>query len=353
MVCLIIAYWIFLKRYEIKNFIIYIVKKKKVKIVENLTFLHFTSAVDFNLNINGEYVKTSSTHENRFVTVATTKKAIYFTYLPISTTKTYLPFTQKLELNKDGINSQSQYVEVIPFKNNHYEIFLTPPLSATNTLSEIINEEYFGKTNVVLLNNNTGNIFVYDNNKLKKQFVTSIIKNAELNQKNNNIIIKCELEEDKYFLVILKADTIETILEVECDTIEENETQIKALKKMLDLSKHAFVNTFSFETNKVETYKVFLNNQPNKTTDKYLIPLAFLEAVKYENFNLAKSYLASDLAEAPDNFFAGYFGNIKNIYFDRYNLNKPNVGYTIKANEIFSYFEFAIENGMITEITKV
>lgn len=320
--------------------------------MENLTFLHFTSDVDFNLNINGEFIKTCTGLENKYITIATTKNSLYFTFLPISTKQTYLPFTQMLNITNNNVSISSQYVEVVPFKNNHYEVILTAPLSATNTLSSIIREDYFGKINIVLLNNNNGNIFVYEDNKLKKQFVTSSIINAEIKQINNNIIIKCELEEDKYFLVILNADNLETLCEGECDIIEENEEEIKSLKKMLDLSKHASVLSFSLQSQQIENYKVYLDGEPKRTTNKLLVPLAFLQALQYENFDLAKSYLSEELAETANSEFEGYFGKIQNIYLDRYNLNAAEVGYTVKSNGVFSLFEFAVDNGVIKEITK-
>lgn len=326
-------------------------KEKGDNFVDNLIFLHFTSPVACSLSINGEFVKNSDKLNNRYISIATLKKTIYFTYQPISSNKTYLPFTQMLKISNNNVHSQSSYVQVIPFKNNHYEIALTPALSATNTISNVVFEEYFGKLNVVLLNNNSGNIFVYESNKLKKQLVTENIQDAIITQKQNVLVIKCSLE-NGFYLALLNVDTLEVILEHECDHIEDSDTEIKAMIKLYDIAKQAEVHTYNYETSKIDNYKVYLKESAIITKDKHLIPLAFLQAIKCDNLELARTYLSNELANAPEEFFADYFGSIQSIYFDRYNLDTADVYYTVLANDEYFKYEFTIDSGKIIEIHK-
>ena len=167
-----------------------------------------------------------------------------------------------------------------------------------------------------------------------------------------NLIIKCLLENGNYYIAILNIENLDLLKEVTCNSFEENKNEIKCLTKLNDLAKHAKILTFNYQTANEEIYNVYLNQEPIKTNCYYLIPYAFLEAIKIKNYNLARFYLGANLNNVSDTHLQQYFGEIEDIFLDSYNLENFKIPYVLKNNTGFENVDFIVENNKITEIIK-
>lgn len=315
-------------------------------------FIHFVSPVPYSLNINGEYVDLVDNISKFSIDIIVSgSQTLYFSYLPYDEKNIFLPYTQALQIKNDCIASESENIEIVPYKNNHFDIILKPIKYLEKADSEIIYEESFGKINLLISNDETSHIYLYDNGKIVLNKTIDILKNVEVEKINNNLVIKGYFENQNYFLLVINLDNYDIVIEETCDSIEKANNKLKLIKSVKDLACHGKVSTLDLDTNKVEEYNVYLNPEPTITNNRYLIPLAFLESLKIKNYTLAKSYLSPTMQNAEIDQFNEFFGEIKNIYFDRHNYQNKNVFYTVFSKKYVSY-EFILKNNKIEEILR-
>lgn len=318
--------------------------------MQKMYYLHIANDFDSCVMLNNNIVINNDNVDKNTISLATNKEELYFSYTPYSNKNiTYLPYAEKLKLS--NIN-QANHIKIIPFRNNHFEIYFEKIEAPNIKPSNIIVEEYFGKLNIVVLNNSSGNILFYENNKLKKQLTCKLVTTAEITQIQNKIIVKCLLEKNNYYIAILNIDNLEILKEVVCDSYEENKNEIKCLTKLNDLAKHAKISSFNYQNGSEEEYNVYLNGSPTKTNSYLLIPYAFLEAIKVKNYNLARTYLCDNLSSVTNAHLNEYFGIIEEIYLDSYNIENFKIPYVIKNSNGFENVDFIVENNKILEIIK-
>jgi len=87
-----------------------------------------------------------------------------------------------------------------------------------------------------------------------------------------------------------------------------------------------------------------VSQEQNLVKNPKIIPIAFLESIKYRDFDLAKKYLSETLKQSSNDALSNFFGDISKII----PLENSVVG--IISNGMFKSFLFNIENGLITEI---
>jgi len=318
--------------------------------MKDIYYLHIANNFNNSVSINNNIVISLNDNDKNTISLATSRKELFFCYTPYSTSnKTYLPYAEKVCLFENNTNN---HIKIIPFRNNHFEVYFDKIEAPNIKPSNIIVEEYFGKLNIAILNNSCGNILFYENNKLKKQLTCDSIITAEINQLQNKLTIKCLLEKNNYYIAILNIDNLELLKEIICDSYEANKTEIKFLTKLNDLAKHARIVSFNYQTEEEDSYNVYLNEEPTKTNSYLLIPYAFLEAIKVKNYNLARFYLGPNLSSVGDSHLENYFGNLQEIYLDSYNIENFKIPYVIKNNSGFENVDFIVENNKIIEIIK-
>ena len=313
-------------------------------------YLHIANNKTCNVSFDSNVAINNIYKDKNTTTIKTNKKELYCYITPFSSkNKTYLPYAEKINLEE--IN-RTNHIKIIPFRNNHFELRFSLLEAPNLNPADIIAEEYFGKLNIVILNNSCGNILFYENSKLKKQLTCDSVITAEINQIQNKIIIKCLLNENSYYIAILNIENLEVLKELNCNSFEENKNEIKCLTKLNDFAKHALISSFNYLDEKEDFYNVYLNEKPATTDCQLLIPYAFLDAIKVRNYNLARYYLFSNLNNVSDSHLESFFGKIKNIYLDSYNLETFKIPYVVENTDGFENVDFIIENNKIKEIIK-
>ena len=152
------------------------------------------------------------------------------------------------------------------------------------------------------------------------------------------------------FLTILNSKTKEVILSNTFLAVERSKNIIKTLLKTNKILNTAQVVEINLETLDIQKYNVYLDN--NNITETNLVPFYFLEAIKQEDYNLAISYVDTTLNNVNQSKLKQYFGEIKDIYYNCYNLNKDYCNYTIFSPKPRN-FNFYIQNYKILEIEEI
>lgn len=314
----------------------------------NNIFLHFTSNQSFSLSINGNYIDLVDNIEKFCIDIIPNTNNLYVTYNPIGNDCTYLNYTQNIQIIDNKPVCKSDYVKIIPFCENHFEINFEP-ISANNIKSfEIVYNKNHNNINITINNTDLSEIKIFEGEKLKHKTTCKSIKQAESFIKENNLIIKCYIEKNNYFVLIIDLSNFEVKFEKYCNKIEESENDLKILIVANDLTKHALVFTYNYKNKLTENFTIYLNNQPITTHIKTLIPLQFLECIKVGNLNFANSLLVEDIKNENVNSLKEFFGDIDNIYFNGY--SKEIINYTIENKGTYKNYTFEIDNNKIIDI---
>ena len=316
--------------------------------------IHILSSDAGNIYINGKFVGLLDNLDNFSIDLKVYSKTLVITKEPISNEKKLLlPYTVKISF-ESNIKSDSELLEIVPYKNNEYEILLKAcDVKHYKPLTKIFDEEIDG-FNVVVVNDGNSYINIYKNGILKWSDATMEINNITCEHKNNKIIIKGITLNANYYLIVLN-ENFEVLFNGEAEKIEQDDYQIKLLKKINDIAKHAIVKTINYtDEQPVEDYYVYLKPDAVITDNTKLIPYAFLEAVKVKNYSLAKQYLSAELnLKTKNEHLENYFQNLKNIYYNSYNNNNYVINYTILCDNNYKSYDFTVFNNKIEDIEEV
>lgn len=113
---------------------------------------------------------------------------------------------------------------------------------------------------------------------------------------------------------------------------------IEILSNLNDIAKHSIITSICGDN--VTKKTVYQFNHPYFVTSKKLIPVAFLEALKIDNENLAKHYLTQHLKDIANlKSLKSFFGDFVKIELDGENIV---LFYADKSHKIFS-FDFSFD----------
>ena len=133
--------------------------------------------------------------------------------------------------------------------------------------------------------------------------------------------------------------------------IEKIENQILCSKEVNDFANRQVYEYYEISEDEIrqKNIKIKYNLQePNLTVNPNIIPMAFLEAIKIEDYEVAKKYLCDELRNnTTDEHFKKYFGNFSSF------LNLKNSTLAIINSEKILICQFVIIESKIQEINLI
>lgn len=142
------------------------------------------------------------------------------------------------------------------------------------------------------------------------------LSNVEIKETKNCVVLSANQGENDY--VVLFHKTAKNFVEIS-GSVDLSETKISAVQNKNTLAKHGELASYEITEKGIKTLSkepVYLNKQP-VITPPFLTHIAFFEAVRENDFNLAKTYLTGEFASnlSPQHFktFFGDFVEIKPI----------------------------------------
>lgn len=313
-------------------------------------FIHFLSEEQCLININGENIGNIDNINNLELDIITKCNQIYVTYTPIST-KPNIPFTFLLD-TKNKVYCENKFIKVIPFTDNHYDINMTPFYYHQNEQSKILLNSSIGKFLISITCDNSTKITIFDNSSIVFSLNTTLLSSARAEIQKDILIVEGIIDKNNYYLLIIDTKSFEILHNDTSNSISKTTNNITSYKKLNNLSGHAQVFTFDYNNQK-EIYYVYENNSPKKIMYPDLIPLAFMEAIKINDDNLAKSYLHNSHANTPIQKFRDYFNTFDASYLNRHYQNENKYNYTIESNNIYKNYNFLMEDNKIKDIEEI
>ena len=235
---------------------------------------------------------------------------------------------------------QNQFKVVLNFKKL---LCYTPQKLLTTTIINDLSLAFLdGTMQCIVLNNNEQSSRLFLNEQITSPHFLEFDKYYALTGKR---------AEQDYVLVFDK--TGNTIFEGYDDKIEIVGNQINALKIVHDTAQHGFVSKYELKNNKiseVECYSVYLKQTPLHATNKYVVPVAFLEAINLDNLKLARFYLCDQLnISLKDEQLTQYFGDF--LEFESNFLHDMDNSFIFYYNNgMTKLFRFVVKDNKIVDI---
>ncbi len=237
---------------------------------------------------------------------------------PLEEQTNSLPFAFLVTNKNNTISTNCNNAEVIAFPDNNYLINLQPFYFAYPKSTLI-------KTKKINLNNLEHTIswiknnkfdFAIENNKNSNCLeLTHQAKVIEINTKtsNNSLLCYFKTTSNTYLIVLLKYNNnnYDLINFEEVDILEEENNVISTYKKLNDFADHGVICEYNFNDEfSFKTHLAYNNDLPFISRHKEIIPFAFFEAIKIENYNLARIYLTEELSnKLSDKHLKSFFGD--------------------------------------------
>ena len=313
--------------------------------------LHFYSSKPCNVFINGEQVGFIDNQEKFFIDLVVFSKSLIVSCEPISNMfETLIPFSFKLTHENNSLKSSVESAKVVPFPNSHFDVILNFKSATLNNKTTLFNKK-IGSYNVLALIDNISTISIFQNDENLFTTKTEFLENVNASQINNILLFSGKQKNNNYLLAFNTSNN-QPIFYDQFIKIEKDETTIKALKNLNNTLKHGKVFNLNLKTNKLNTYNVYLETF-TQVNEENLIPLSFLEAIKEQDFNLAKTFLDSSLENTDEEKLKQYFNGVNEIYYNCYNLKQNVANYTIKNDETIKNFNFYLKNNRIADIEEI
>lgn len=307
----------------------------------NPYYAHLKSEIACTVYANGEYLGVCKKREPLDLRVSTND--VFFNISPIGN---YYPYTIHISNTKKCVDTTNNCL-IVPYYNNNYDIFLKHIKIYENTPTTTLLNTTIGKITITILNGINSSIAIYENGSIMYSDNISLLSKVTANIVQGNIIVKGFTTTEEYYLMILNSN-YELIYSGYFDNLEENDKILTGFSNIYDLAKHGHVCEIDLNnTSNINDFYVVKENLKLCDTCE-LIPEAFLQALKLNNFSLAKQYLSDNLSKASNSHFKTYFGDIQSIYYNQYNNSFP-INYTLYNGEYKSY-NFNIVNNKINDI---
>lgn len=302
---------------------------------------HLKSDVPCTVYANGEYLGVCE--KRKSLDLEINAKDVYFNVSPIGN---YYPYTIHIFNNNKCVDTTNNCL-IVPYYNNNYDIYFKHIKVYENTPTTTLLNTKLGNLTVTILNGINSLISIYDNGNIVYSDVIKLLSKVNANVINGNLVVKGYTTKDEYYLLVLN-NNYELVYNGYFDNLEENNKILTGFTNIYDLAKHGHI--CEIDLNDLENLKDYyiVKEDVMLCKENQLIPKAFLEALKVQNYSLAKKYLNDTLSKASNLHFKTYFGDIQAIYYNAYNNSNP-INYTVYNGE-YKFYNFNVVDNKICDI---
>jgi type VI protein secretion system component Hcp len=315
-------------------------------------FLHFLSDVPCMLSINGKNIGNIDNSSIMELDVITKTEKIYVTYEPVTNKHQALPYTTLLN-TVDKPTTNNENIRIIPFPNNHYDIILSPFYFYQIVDNKVLYNGSVGKYFVSITTDTQTRVIIYSGLTIVFSTTIPIFLAVKVEDNNNNILIQGIIDEDTYYMLTIDTSDFSIVFNDRIHSIDLGKDNISLYQSIGSLCRHAKVCNINLVNKSKEEYYVFEDNTSSNNINPLLIPLAFLQCVKISDEKSAKAFLYSNLQNSNITKMKEYFGDIKDIYFNRHQVATHKLNYTVQNTQGYRNYNFVMDNNKISEIEEV
>lgn len=314
-------------------------------------FLHFLSSTPCQININGKNIGFIDNINILEIDILTKTNKIFVSYNPISSNISAIPYTFEINTSSSPM-TENEYIKIIPFPNNQYDIIMTPFYYYQIDKSKVLLNKELGKYYVSIVTDNITHVNIFSGASIV--FTINIPKfiSAKATLENEIICIEGVIDNETYYLLVINTKDFSVLHNDISHSIENSDEIIESLKKIKDISHHCIIYQIKKAEKTCQNYKAYEDNICREPHSALHIPKVFLEAIKLHDEKIIKNYLSPQLQSTPIEKFLTYFGEIKEIYLNRHNVLQDKFNYTIFCNKYKNY-NFIMQNNKIIDIEEI
>lgn len=309
-------------------------------------FLHFVSNTPATLEINGGFVGCIDNINCNEIDIISRTPHFFATYSPISDTISAIPYTFLLHTQSTPTTG-NQYVKIVPFPNNNYDIIMNPFYYYQISEPEVLFNASIGKYFVSIIKDNIVKITIFSGGSIVFTSNAPQLSSVKVEEKKGLLIIEGLVSPNNYYLLVLDTSNFAILHNDVVQSIENTLENISSYKDIGSLCHHAQICTIDYASKKINRYYVYAENR-SEYVSPYLIPLALLQCVKVGDENKCKSFLSKNLEGSTTHQLSQYFGEMKNIYFNRHHQGQK-LNYTIEGEKMKNY-NFVLDSGKVIDI---
>lgn len=287
-------------------------------------------------------------NKNKTYSFLTEEDALNIIVYPLTSTSSSLPFSFKFEFSKPYCQKN---VDVISFSNNNFLLTLFPFfVGSPKYLGVKTKSLNFGGISHTLYYtlNTTFNIKIECASSFCEYSFNEKISSLEVITVEDNALIYAKLQNNLGFVfcnISFSNNTYKLITLEKINLLEIKNDAIYTYKKLNDISHHGQVNKYETKNYNRISYLVYDSNFPILIKHKELIPFAYFEAIKLQNYKLARSYMSKILNDKLSNtHLKKFFGSFTEICLP---LKKDNY-----EDEICLVYEENVNNLQIKKFAK-
>lgn len=309
-------------------------------------FLHFVSATPSTLNINGEYVGNIDNINSGEIDIICKTTNMFVTYSPVSDIAPAIPYTYLLHTLSTPA-TPNQYVKVVPFPNNHYDIIMKPFYYYQISEPNVLYNGSIGKYFVSIVCDNITRITILSGGNIVFATNAPQISSVKVEESKGLIIIEGIISSENYYLLIIDTSDFSILQSDIVQSINNDGSNISSFKDIGTICHHAQVCTVNLGSRQVDKYYVYKENSSQYISPP-LLPLALLECVKVGDDKKCESLLGNNLQGSTTSDLLQFFGNFEEAYLNRHNFEHK-LNYTIDGKKMKNYY-FLIENNKVVDI---
>lgn len=315
------------------------------------SFLHFLSKENCIISVNGENIGVIDNKNVFELDIITKCESVFINYSPISDKQNFIPYSFQLD-TKNKPTTNNEYIKVVPYPNNHYDIIMKPFYYYQIEESKVLLNQKLDNFYISVVSSSKTMITIYSGTSIVFTLDIPRLIDAKASINKDSIVITGIIDENTYYLLIIDCNDFHIIHNDISHSIEESIDSIQSLKKLFDLSRHAKVCKFDFTDKKSQLFHVYEEDNYQGVHSSLLLPKNFLQCIQTNDEKLLNSMLDYSLQNTPITQFKSFFGDIKEIHLNRHAIYQDKINYTIKS-KTYKNYNFIFENNLIKEIQEI
>lgn len=299
-------------------------------------FIHVKCNEKVYASINGQKKYMVSKNQPLDIVI---RKNCYISFMPIN--DEFLPYS----LSIDDIKNNDNILK-IPYKDNHTDIYFIPTLKLTNLEEVLFLDKKYDKHYVKAFSNTYTYINITDGNYNFTKKIPQLISCDCTHEKH--LILNGKLKNNEIYYLIFDLENNKIIVDDIFEIVEKENEKLRLMKNTQNIARHGLVYEYDINHGSIDKYSIYIDDIPHKTNLLKAIPYAFIESIKLQDYNLAKSYLQDTFVS--NEHLKAYFGDIKEIFANPYSHEN---NYTILNSNGYKSYTFEIKDNKIVDIEEV
>lgn len=258
----------------------------------------------------------------------------------------YQTTNAKILVSDSSVTSENKNIVIIKHNSFTYEILILFNKSSSGTL--FYKNKLNNKDEILVFSNQA---IIQKQDKLIKQDINFLFSDVNLLEKQKFVYLIFSDKESAHLIIFNKDEN--SFSNYSCDTLSINNEKITLINKNKDYNKTYSVSEINLLDNSFNNYQSKKQTNDRICINENIIPYAFMQAIKFKNFDLARKYLTQEFSDSLlDSHLENFFGNFLKASKPKISLPPYSITLTYFSKSVFTtrHFTFTYKDNKITNI---